>query len=131
MIKYLFLILFAFATVGLKAQTTILDTSIYTGVEVLPDYPGGMRAFYKFFSAYSHYPDKEKKDRVQGRVIAQFIVEKDGLLSNIKIVRTPSEGLGKEVARVLAMCPKWTPGKQGSKDVRVLFSLPINFKLKD
>jgi len=129
--KYPILLLFILLSVTLKAQTATADTSLYTAAEVEPVYPGGTSAFYKFFRAYSYYPKQEKKDHIQGRVTAQFIVEKDGMLSNIKIMRAPSEGLGKEVLRVLAMCPKWIPAKQDGKDVRVLYSMDLDFILKN
>jgi TonB family protein len=129
--KYLVLLSFTLLSVTLRAQTTAADTTIYTAAAIDPVYPGGTAAFYKFFRAYSYYPKQEKKDHIQGRVIAQFIVEKDGMLSNIKIMRTPSEGLGKEVLRVLAMCPKWIPAKQGGKDVRVLYTVALDFVLKN
>ncbi len=127
--KHVLLFPFLILPLNVKAQIAAPDTSVYAGAEVMPNYRGGIAEFYRFFSIYLHYPEKEKKEGIEGVVIAQFVVELDGRLSDIKIVRTPSEGLGREAQRLLAMSTRWIPGKQGGKDVRVMFTLPINFHL--
>ncbi|OYU84533.1 MAG: hypothetical protein CFE24_06195 [Flavobacterium sp. BFFFF2] len=100
------------------------DNTIYhiAGVEVKPDFPGGMQKFYEFFKKHFIMPDEEE---LNGKVFASFIIEKDGSLSNIKIIRDMGFGVGHEVLRVLKGCPKWIPGKQNSKTVRVQNTMPF------
>ncbi len=101
------------------------DNNIYNtaGIEVKPDFPGGMEKFYKFIS--KNYVAPEDDDFPGGRVYVNFVVEKDGSLTDIKVVRDAGYGTGKEALRVLKSCPKWNSGEQNGKKVRVLFSLPI------
>jgi protein TonB len=103
------------------------DTNIYNtaGIEVKPDFPGGMEKFYKFVGNNYQTPEEEG---LKGKVYVTFVVEKDGSLTDIKVVRDIGYGTGKEAIRVLNKCPRWTPGEQNGKKVRVLYSLPITIQ---
>lgn len=103
------------------------DNSIYNtaGIEVKPDFPGGMEKFYKFVGKNYQVPEEEG---LKGKVFVSFVVEKDGSLTEIKVIRDIGYGTGKEAIRVLKSCPKWNPGEQNGKKVRVLYSLPINIQ---
>ncbi|MBK0369229.1 energy transducer TonB [Flavobacterium agrisoli] len=92
------------------------------GIEVKPDFPGGMEKFYKFVANNYRAPEEEG---LKGKVYVTFVVEKDGSLTDIKVLRDIGYGTGKEAIRVLNKCPKWKPGMQNGKPVRVLYSLPI------
>ncbi|MDI1257066.1 MAG: energy transducer TonB [Flavobacterium sp.] len=112
-----------------EAKTTeqLADESIYNAVEKKPEFPGGMQKFYEYVANSYTYP---KKFKGTGKIYMQFIVEKDGTLSNIKILRDLGHGTGDEAARVLKASPKWQPGMQNGKAVRVLYSLPISLQDK-
>lgn len=103
------------------------DNEIYNtaGIEVKPDFPGGIEKFYKFVAKNYQTPEEEG---LKGKVFVSFVVEKDGSLTDIKVIRDIGYGTGKEAVRVLKSCPKWTPGEQNGKKVRVLYSLPINIQ---
>lgn len=99
--------------------------------EIPPLYPGGEKAFGKFLSDHIRYPAIAKENSVTGRVFLQFIVERDGSLTDMKILRDPGSGLGEEAARVLKISPHWSPGMQNGQKVRVQFTIPINFSLNE
>lgn len=103
------------------------DNQIYNtaGIEVKPDFPGGIDKFYKFVGNNYQAPEEEG---LKGKVYVTFVVEKDGSLTDIKVIRDIGYGTGKEAIRVLKKCPKWTPGEQNGKKVRVLYSLPITIQ---
>ncbi len=100
------------------------DNKVYnqTDLEVKPDFPGGMENFYKFIG---HNYQTPEEDGLKGKIYVTFVVEKDGSLTDIKVLRDIGYGTGKEAIRVLNKSPKWTPGEQNGKKVRVLYSLPI------
>lgn len=102
---------------------------IFTNVEVLPSFPGGIQQFGKFLSANLKYPKQAWLDKVQGRVFCQFVVEKDGSLSDIKVMRGIGGGCDEEAVRVLSTSPKWSPGIQNGRSVRVSYTIPIFFQL--
>lgn len=95
------------------------------GIEVKPDFPGGMDKFYKFVGNNYKTPEEEG---LKGKVYVTFVVEKDGSLTDIKVLRDIGYGTGAEAIRVLKKCPRWTPGEQNGKKVRVLYSLPITIQ---
>jgi len=103
----------------------------FTAVEINPEYPGGEAAFGKFLQKNIHYPTVAKENNIQGRVYVQFIVERDGSLTDIKVMREPGSGLGDEAIRVLKISPHWKPGIQNGKPVRVQYTVPVNFSLGD
>lgn len=110
---------------GPQTDSKIVEDSnqIYTAVEVKPDFPGGIQKFYDFVGKNYRVPEGEE---LKGKVFVQFVVEKDGTLTDIKVVRDLGYGTGKEAIRVLQKSPKWKPGIQNGRPVRVLYSLPIS-----
>ena len=98
-------------------------------VEQMPEYPGGIQEMMKFLSENVKYPVAAMKTGVQGRVVVQFIVEKDGTVTSGKVMRSVNEELDAEALRVVNAMPKWTPGKQKGQAVRVKYTLPISFRL--
>lgn len=113
--------------VGNGPADIVDDNNIYStaGIEVKPDFPGGLAKFYKFIGNNYRTPEEEG---LSGNVFVTFVVEKDGSLTDIKVVRDIGFGTGKEAIRVLKSCPKWNPGEQNGKKVRVLYSLPITIQ---
>jgi protein TonB len=103
------------------------DNTVYNtaGIEVKPDFPGGMEKFNAFVAKNYQAPEEEG---LKGKVYVTFVVEKDGSLTDIKVLRDIGYGTGKEAIRVLNKCPKWTPGEQNGKKVRCTFSLPISIQ---
>ena len=113
--------------VGNGPADIVDDNNIYStaGIEVKPDFPGGIAKFYKYLQNNYRTPEEEG---LSGKVYVTFVVEKDGSLTDIKVVRDIGFGTGKEAIRVLKASPKWTPGEQNGKKVRVLFSQPITIQ---
>lgn len=103
------------------------DSTVYSAVETKPEFEGGIQQFYKFIGANYKVPNVKG---LKGKIYMQFVVEKDGSLADIKIIRDLGHGTGEEAVRVLSLCPKWTPGKQKGIPVRVLYSLPISIDSK-
>lgn len=106
------------------------DETIYQIVEENPSFPGGDAACMKWLAENIKYPPICVEQGIQGRVIATFVVNRDGSIVDIEIVRSPDPYLSKEAERVLKMMPRWKPGKQRGKPVRVKFSLPVMFRLQ-
>jgi len=101
---------------------------IFTNVEQLPRFPGGDVSFGNFLKKNIIYPEVAHKNNIQGRVIVNFVVEKDGSLTDIKILRGLEGGLSEEAIRVLKLSPNWEPGIQNGRPVRVSFTIPILFQ---
>jgi protein TonB len=99
-------------------------------VEKNPEFPGGLPALYEYLRNNIVYPKIAREVNIQGTVYLSFVVEKDGSLSNIQIIRSPDQLLSDEAFRVVSAMPDWSPGLQRSKPVRVSFSLPIRFTLQ-
>lgn len=99
-------------------------------VEDMPAFPGGMEAMIQFISSNIKYPADAKKQKVDGRVLVNFVVEKDGSITEVKVIKPAFPSLDAEAIRVVKAMPKWKPGYQNGKAVRVLFTLPISFNLK-
>jgi len=106
------------------------DTTIYSNVEQKPEFPGGDEAFLKFIADNLHYPDSAKAKGIQGRVFVTFVVEFDGSISNVNILRGIGGGCDEEAVRVMKMMPAWVPGMQRGEPVRVQYNLPIKFTLE-
>lgn len=102
---------------------------IFTIVEEKPNPVGGMQAFYQYVSDNLEYPARATRMNIEGRVFVQFVVEKDGALTDIQVVRGIGAGCDEEAIRVISGAPKWNPGKQRGRPVRVRMILPIVFKL--
>lgn len=105
------------------------NQKIFTVVEQTPGFPGGVDAFYQYLGRTIRYPAKEREQGIQGRVIITFIVEKDGSLSGVHLVRGVAADIDEEALRVIKASPKWIPGKQNGRLVRVAYSVPISFML--
>ena len=107
------------------------NTTLYTldGIDTYPEFTGGHAAFVKFLTRNLRYPEGAVERDIQGKVLVSFIIEKDGRLSNIKIIRGIGNGCDEEAIRVLEKSPKWKPGVQNKQNVRVAYTLPINFSL--
>jgi TonB family protein len=105
------------------------SAEVFNAVENVAEFPGGLEAFGKFLTSNLKYPAAAREQKIQGRVIITFIVEKDGSLSNKKIVRGITDDLNNEALRVISLSPKWKPGIQNGRPVRVQYSVPISFTL--
>jgi protein TonB len=121
------------AKVQVQAPPPTEDNTIYTtaNVQQQAEYPGGQAAMYKWINENIRYPDVAREQGISGKVYVKFVVEKDGSISDIKIVKSPAPSLEKEVIRVLNLMPKWNPAKQNGKAVRVYFNMPVDFKLNN
>ncbi|MBR1809397.1 MAG: energy transducer TonB [Paludibacteraceae bacterium] len=108
------------------------DAVFFGPVETMPEFPEGQRALFQFLSEHVVYPPQSVTNEEEGKVIAQFIVEKDGSIDSIKVVRSSGyKALDQEAVRALGLMPKWTPGTQKGIAVRVRYTVPVNFRLPD
>ena len=106
------------------------DMVVYDKVDVLPSFPGGQQNLFRFLSMNLRYPAEAAKRRIQGRVVVGFTVEKDGSITGIDISQhSTSNLLDREALRVVSKMPKWSPGRQDGRLVRVRYHLPIVFRL--
>ncbi|MCQ2347068.1 MAG: energy transducer TonB [Paludibacteraceae bacterium] len=104
---------------------------VFVVVETMPEFPGGQQALFKYLSDNVKYPVIAQENGIQGRVICQFVVNKDGAIVDVEVVRSGGDpSLDKEAVRVIKSMPKWKPGKQRGKAVRVKYTVPVNFKLQ-
>ena len=106
------------------------ETQIFTVVEKDPEFPGGMEALYKYLQQNIKYPQLARDNNITGRVYVTFVVERDGSIANPRVLKDIGGGCGAEAIRVVKSMPKWNPGKQSGKAVRVQFNLPVNFNLQ-
>ena len=123
----LLILLESLSTLGDKPE----NDSIYQIVDEMPQYPGGEAAMMKFVANNVKYPQEAKDKEIQGRVFVSFVIEKDGSVNEVKVQRSIGGGCDEEAVRVIKGMPKWKPGKQEGKPVRVSYMMPINFKLSD
>ncbi|MFH7003653.1 M56 family metallopeptidase [Flavobacterium bizetiae] len=128
------LLLFVFSTKATAQKGSnkadVKDKDLYTmaNIEKLPEFPGGLTEFYKFIGKKFKMPAEAQKNKFEGKAYMQFIIEKDGSLSDIKTLQDPGYGIGDEATRVLKLSPKWTAATQEGKPVRVMYSLPITIQ---
>ena len=103
------------------------DNTIYNaaGIEVLPEFPGGNAKLFSFISKNFEYSEDMKENELKGRVIVSFVVEKDGSLTDLKVVRAIGYGTDREAIRVFKKMPRWNPGEQNGKKVRCSYTIPI------
>jgi len=107
------------------------DTEVvFMVVETMPEFPGGEAALFKYLSDNIKYPVIAQESGIQGRVICQFVVNRNGAIVDIEVVRGVDRSLDAEAVRVIASMPNWSPGKQRGKAVRVKYTLPVNFRLQ-
>lgn len=112
-----------------NVKESVSDPSFIV-VEQMPEFPGGEEALYQFLGSNLSYPDTAKEQNITGKVIVSFVVEKDGRITNAKVIKDIGGGCGDEALRVVNKMPRWKPGKQKGKPVRVQFSLPFVFNLE-
>ena len=112
-----------------KAESLGNEDVTFMVVETMPVFPGGDGALMKFLRENIKYPSEAQKMGIQGRIICQFVIEKDGSISDVTVVRSVNEHLDAEAVRVIKAMPNWTPGEQRGVKVRVKYTLPINFNL--
>ena len=105
------------------------EGEVFEIVEQNPSFPGGNEALMKWLSKNLKYPASAQENNIQGRVLVQFVVNKDGSIVDPKVLRSVDPALDKEALRVVSAMPKWQPGKQRGKTVRVRFTLPVTFRL--
>lgn len=108
----------------------VVEPKIFRRVEEMPSFPGGKKAMYEFLYSNLEFPEYAKETGIEGTVYVRFVVSESGKITSIKIVRGLSEGIDKEVIRVIKKMPVWNPGKQNGHPVNVQFTLPVVFKLQ-
>ena len=116
-----------------SAQKTVVsqkNQKVYDVAEQMPEYPGGMPAMFEFLMKNMQYPKDAEKQKVEGRVMVMFVVEIDGSISDVKVAKKTFPSLDAEAVRVVQSMPKWTPGRDKGKVVRVQYTLPVSFRLK-
>ena len=102
---------------------------MYDVVEQMPCFPGGNQKMQDFIEKNLHYPKECAEKEIQGRVIIALVVERNGTLTNIRVVKSVNPALDKEAMRIINLMPKWIPGRQSDKTVRVKYIIPITFQL--
>jgi len=111
-------------------EEEVVEAEVFTIVEEMPSYPGGDLKMYEYLGKNIKYPQIARESGIQGRVFVNFVVEPDGSVSNVKVLRGIGGGCDEEAIRVVKSMPKWKPGKQRGKAVRVSYTLPVVFKLQ-
>ena len=122
-----------FGLTTVSAQKTVVaekNQQVFDVVEQMPEYPGGIQALFEYLQQNVKYPEDAVKQKIEGRVIATFVVETDGSINNVEVVKPAFPSLDAEAVRVLSAMPKWTPGMQSGKAVSVKYTVPISFNLK-
>ena len=102
---------------------------VYDVVEQMPSFPGGNGALLEYLATHVKYPVVAQENGVQGRVIVSFVVERDGSITDVRVVRSVDPSLDREAQRVVSSMPRWTPGKQNGSAVRVKYNVPVSFRL--
>lgn len=120
----------ALAQVEIEEEVEVKEEKIFVIVEEDPEFPGGTEALYKYLSENIKYPQEARDKGITGKVYVSFVIEKDGSVSRPRVLREIGGGCGDEAVRVVMGMPKWIPGKQRGKPVRVQFNLPISFNLQ-
>lgn len=116
--------------IEVKEEEEEVEEEIFLVVEEQPSFPGGEDKMFEYLYSNIKYPQVAKENNITGRVFLTFVVEKDGSIANAKILRDIGGGCGQEALRVVKNMPKWSPGKQRGKPVRVQFNLPVVFDLQ-
>lgn len=114
----------------MEEEEEIQEDHIFAVVEAMPEFPGGQIAMMKFLNKNIHYPTMARESGIQGMVYITFVVERDGSVTDIKVNRGIGGGCDEEAVRVVRNMPRWVPGKQRNKPVRVQFNLPVRFTLQ-
>ena len=123
-------ILFTVNTTAVAQNKKAANDKVYEKAEVMPEFPGGEQAMMDFVANNVKYPKEAMEKEISGRVLVSFVVEKDGSINEAEVVKGIGGGCDEEAVRVVKAMPKWKPGKDKGKAVRVSFMLPIVFKLQ-
>jgi len=115
---------------ALEPPMEIVEDEVFQIVEKQPEFPGGIEKMMQFISNTFQYPSIDMENGIEGRVYVSFVVEKDGSISTIIVLRGVSKTIDVEAIRVIKKMPNWTPGEQAGKTVRVKYVLPIKAQLK-
>lgn len=107
-----------------------VSNKVFDVVEEMPHFPGGAAALQAFLSSNTKYPVVAQENGVQGRVIVSFVVERDGSITDVRVVRSVDPSLDREASRVVRSMPRWSPGKQNGSAVRVKYTVPVVFRLQ-
>ncbi len=118
-----------FVKVEVKEEVEEVEEEVFLVVEDDPEFPGGLSALSQYLASNIKYPQLAKENNITGKVFVSFVVEKDGSVGQVKILRDIGGGCGAEAVRVVKAMPKWKPGKQRGKPVRTQFNLPVDFSL--
>ena len=105
------------------------ENKVFDVVEQMPSFPGGQGALMNYLNSNIKYPVIAEENGIQGRVVVQFVVGKDGSISNVHVVKSVDPSLDKEAVRVVKNMPKWIPGKLNGQSVNVRYTLPVTFRL--
>ena len=116
--------------IALEKESADKSQKVFDVVDEMPEFPGGSNAMFEYIAKNVKYPAEAEKAGIVGRVIATFVVDKDGSISNAKVVRSVHPALDAEALRLIKGMPKWTPGKQNGEAVSVKFTVPISFHLQ-
>ena len=106
------------------------ETKVFDVVEEMPQFPGGQAALLEYLAKNIKYPVVAEENGIQGKVIVTFVVERDGSITDVKVVKSVDPSLDKEASRVVKSMPKWQPGKQNGSAVRVKYTVPVQFRLQ-
>ena len=132
--KFIIMALMAvFGLTTVSAQKTVVakkNQKVFDIVEQMPKYPGGQAALFEFISKNVKYPDDAVKKKVEGKVFVTFVVDTDGKITDVSLMRKVFPSLDAEAIRVISAMPNWIPGKQKGQVVRVKYTVPIMFRLK-
>ncbi len=122
-----------FGLITVSAQKTVVaqkNQKVFDIVEQMPEYPGGQAALFEYLSKNIKYPADAEKKKVEGKVFVTFVVDTDGKITDVSLMRKVFPSLDAEAIRVISAMPNWIPGKQKGRVVRVKYTVPIMFRLK-
>ena len=116
---------------SLERKQNVNPDMVYRVVENMPEFPGGINELKKFIAKNINYPKSACEKGLEGRVFVSFVVDKQGMVKDVQMLRGEHESLNREAVRVIASLPKWTPGRDKTNSVNVAYTVPVNFKLDD
>lgn len=122
------IILFTLFSV-LNSFAQITDNNIYTKVDEMPQFFGGSEKLYDYIFVNLNYPESARKEKIIGEVFTQFVIDIEGKVKDVKVIKGIHPDLDKEAIRIIQKMPKWIPGKKDGKNVNTMVSLPIKFSL--
>ena len=132
--KFIIMALMAvFGLTTVSAQKTVVakkNQKVFDIVEQMPEYPGGQAALFEFISKNVKYPEDAVKKKVEGKVFVTFVVDTDGKITDVSLLRKVFPSLDAEAVRVISGMPRWKPGEQKGQKVRVKYTVPLTFRLK-